>query len=252
MTASSEPRTPLAPSTEARGWKPQVSESPAAFRTARRHTQRAVQSRRRRVPLNEGRGVNPGDTKPMREGVVNGWHAQRRPRREPRRHWPGCACWTRRCASLNEGRGVNPGDTRARVRSGAGGVDAQRRPRRESRRHAMSSTQYDAGQSAQRRPRREPRRHALGSSSRRPPRPSLNEGRGVNPGDTDPDGHELIKGMVAQRRPRREPRRHTAAPGAGAARRSALNEGRGVNPGDTLSDRVAADLPVRRSTKAEA
>ena len=47
-------------------------------------------------PLNEGRGVNPGDT-----------------RRTP-------ACRAHPASSLNEGRGVNPGDTdRPMRRSGA-------------------------------------------------------------------------------------------------------------------------------------
>ena len=83
------------------------------------------------------------------------------------------------------------------------------------------------GWTAQRRPGREPRRH-----SHCPPRASagctaLNEGRGVNPGDTPT-------------RPRTRCRRT-----------GTLNEGRGVNPGDTLP---RAGVPVRddRSTKAGA
>ena len=41
-----------------------------------------------RTTLNEGRGVNPGDTRPARQAGPS-------------------------LATLNEGRGVNPGDTRA-------------------------------------------------------------------------------------------------------------------------------------------
>ncbi len=57
--------------------------------------------------------------------------------------------------------------------------------------------------------------------------PALNEGRGVNPGDTRPDGG-------AQGRP------------------GALNEGRGVNPGDTRRRVDPGAHRLERSTKAGA
>ena len=43
---------------------------------------------RRRCPLNEGRGANPGDTTPPTNPASTATHAQRRPGREPRRHQP--------------------------------------------------------------------------------------------------------------------------------------------------------------------
>ena len=231
----------------------------------------------RTATLNEGRGANPGDTRPA-SGTDEYLHrAQRRPGREPRRHVGGHAPRPLRedlrstkagartpatpahprpaataAAPLNEGRGANPGDT---------GEERERL------------------------------RHRLGA---------LNEGRGANPGDTSP--HTIQRGSIrcAQRRPGREPRRHRArapptsspstaqrrpgreprrhlevrpahARGAGrstkagartpatrtdrcrgGANRSTLNEGRGANPGDTLDT-----LPPRahgpfRSTKAGA
>ena len=90
-------------------------------------------------------------------------------------------------SSLNEGRGVNPGDTRnAPAAELVCDLRAQRRPGREPRRHAVPthSVFVPAVGDAQRRPGREPRRHAPAHAGcRRPARP-LNEGRGVNPGDT--------------------------------------------------------------------
>ena len=58
-------------------------------------------------------------------------------------------------------------------------------------------------------------------------RSALNEGRGLNPGDTCP---------IALCRQR-------AAP---------LNEGRGLNPGDTIAAEDLDELSLRRSTKAGA
>ena len=62
---------------------------------------------------------------------------------------------------------------------------------------------------------------------------SLNEGRGVNPGDTSAKSCPERRFDNAQRRPGREPRRHPRCRGAGAGAAWSLNEGRGVNPGDT-------------------
>ena len=111
--------------------------------------------------LNEGRGVNPGDTQ-VRYAVSDS-----------------------DTRSFNEGRGVNPGDiSDRRMRSQSSDTIAQRRPGREPRRHASSATMADASIIAQRRPGREPRRHPPESAGRARAPPPLNEGRGVNPGDT--------------------------------------------------------------------
>ena len=201
--------------------------------------------------------MDPGDTGMVGLVPVNAWIAQRRPGRGPRRHWS---------------RRSNP----------SGPCSAQRRPGRGPRRHAFTRSYAAACRSAQRRPGRGPRRHLrnlaqLQSEEPRstkagawtpatPPRvrcgPAtarpLNEGRGVDPGDTAPAANVNPVNMTrAQRRPGRGPRRHGRA-GAGddgASRRStkagawtpatlvkrqftwdrtgALNEGRGVDPGDT-------------------
>ena len=63
---------------------------------------------------------------------------------------------------------------------------------------------------------------------------SLNEGRGVNPGDTPVRRRVGTPSPYAQRRPGREPRRHATTTRRARSGTTALNEGRGVNPGDTL------------------
>ena len=209
--------------------------------------------------LNEGRGANPGDTRPP-------------PAAQPRQD------------ALNEGRGANPGDTRqvggweglhesrstkAGARTPATPIgreptrlprpSAQRRPGREPRRHSVSILSMSLAKYAQRRPGREPRRHS-------------------------PDGRFGRTRGIAQRRPGREPRRHVrrralrrrrvlrstkagartpatrAVPLAGGERQTrstkagartpatrsgmrsakaladSLNEGRGANPGDTAGN----------------
>ena len=64
----------------------------------------------RLLALNEGRGLNPGDTCTICEAENQPYIAQRRPGVEPRRHSPECG-QRRRPDTLNEGRGLNPGDT---------------------------------------------------------------------------------------------------------------------------------------------
>ena len=54
-------------------------------------------------PLNEGRGISPGDTSRDRASTT---YAQRRPGHQPRRH-----SRPRTGSTLNEGRGISPGDT---------------------------------------------------------------------------------------------------------------------------------------------
>ncbi len=145
------------------------------------------------------------------------------------------------------------------------GIPAQRRPGLQPRRHSNVARYeyYDHGR-AQRRPGHQPRRHvsldlrpiclaarstkAGASTPATPPRPrrgaqrlsALNEGRGINPGDTSgrcvsacrirgrstkagastpaTQGLRLLPSanfMTAQRRPGHQPRRHLAAEGAG-------------------------------------
>ena len=165
--------------------------------------------------LNEGRGANPGDTRPAVDRVLMLCFAQRRPGREPRRH------------------SIRVQGSRAYLRL------AQRRPGREPRRHSPSTAPGSLVVTAQRRPGREPRRHAVRpldaahalmlrstkAGARTPATPAagrlrqhvfgepLNEGRGANPGDT---------GVARRHRP---------------SARDALNEGRGANPGDTRPPR---------------
>ena len=174
--------------------------------------------------------------------------AQRRPGRSPRRHlrmaslsliWPDCYAQRRpgrsprrhaerasydpirvRLGPLNEGRGVHPGDTpacAARNREACSDDCAQRRPGRSPRRHPLVSSARrgtGAARHAQRRPGRSPRRHTPADCTERCSRgrSSLNEGRGVHPGDT------LLPDPPCRR-----------------SSRSSLNEGRGVHPGDTMA-----------------
>ena len=181
-------------------------------------------------PLNEGRGVNPGDTR-QRPRSPTGPAC---PLNEGRGVNPGDtstdSTFARRFTSLNEGRGVNPGDTGSHgvvpheyavlaLNEGRGVNPGDTPESTIVKRRAIT---------AQRRPGREPRRHGHRLAHARHGRGSLNEGRGVNPGDTPA-------------RPERLP------PPTGP-----LNEGRGVNPGDTPQlpiDRVRHDP---RSTKAGA
>ena len=197
--------------------------------------------------LNEGRDVNPGDTRtgiacrssfrtaqrrPGRESrrhdsfaqaVSFALHAQRRPGRESRRHLNSALDGSAPTTPLNEGRDVNPGDTSSRPTAGRRGT-----PLNEGRDvnpgDTWASSHVLDGVTAQRRPGRESRRHSSTFAQPAPNASSLNEGRDVNPGDTR--------------------KRCSSAPC-----RSTLNEGRDVNPGDT-SARLAAMRSSRRSTKA--
>ena len=93
---------------------------------------------------------------------LNTWHAQRRPGRQPRRHFPN------------------------RHLMSSGWHHAQRRPGRQPRRHPRSlKPPPPPRRLAQRRPGRQPRRHHHRPRTRPASQsPALNEGRGVNPGDT--------------------------------------------------------------------
>ena len=184
-------------------------------------------------PLNEGRSVNPGDTR-------------RSPAGSPRR------------AALNEGRSVNPGDTSMIEPKVVHVTDAQRRPERQPRRHLgltatpiapwMRSTKAGASTPATRRLVNPPgvldrRSTKAGASTPATPdgvRPDGRCGRrSTKAGASTPatplapaDLDELT--IDAQRRPERQPRRHLRTRPS-AAPRSPLNEGRSVNPGDTVA-----------------
>ena len=185
----------------------------------------------RHLTLNEGRGVNPGDTSndlALRR-VRDGFHAQRRPGREPRRHVRNahsCACSSpnaQRRPGREPRRHLDLSRTPSRRRP------AQRRPGREPRRHSDRSTGGSMVMSAQRRPGREPRRHSASIPLMMPSRSPR-----------------------AQRRPGREPRRHRRRTCAPTRAPRPLNEGRGVNPGDTVAGRVPPLGRRARSTKAGA
>ena len=203
---------------------------------------------RPRIPLNEGRSVNPGYT------CMNfGWHlrstrpqsAQRRPERQPRLHRRTPRCLPLVGARpLNEGRSVNPGYTSSRRlfdrrqrawwslnegRSVNPGYTRDFVPSATSREHRHRSTKAGASTPATPCTADPPPAGATGevrstkagastpatpelqtaASCHRTVRTSLNEGRSVNPGYT---------------RPRLFDACHRIGP---------LNEGRSVNPGYT-------------------
>ena len=135
--------------------------------------------------------------------------AQRRPGPKPRRHRQRFCLTALACATLNEGRGLNPGDTLLFGTIMSNKCPAQRRPGPKPRRHLQHlPTLCAAVKCAQRRPGPKPRRHLRKYCNYLNFLPSLNEGRGLNPGDTR--------------------HRHSAPTTA-----DSLNEGRGLNPGDT-------------------
>ena len=178
------------------------------------------------IPLNEGRGSHPGDTRPVVNQVIapalnegRGSHPGDTPgdgRLTSTSH--GDTIATR--LPLNEGRGSHPGDTRLdRGRWDAGGC-AQRRPGLPPRRHGESCT----GRRAQRRPGLPPRRHV----------PST-----CTPENSDP--------RTAQRRPGLPPRRHVASSSGALDVRHVRSTKAGAP--------TPATLPARsrqRSTKAGA
>ena len=164
----------------------------------RRHSVRrtSADSQRWVSSLNEGRGMNPGDTQDARQVPMT---RSRSTLNEGRGMNPGdtSTALVHACNStgspLNEGRGMNPGDTRRPTSPGPvlhHALPAQRRPRHEPRRHEPvvrpQVCRDPQSRGAQRRPRHEPRRHC---------------GRALR-------AH--CGTMFAQRRPRHEPRRHPA------------------------------------------
>ena len=195
--------------------------------------------------------MNPGDTRLDRGRHVDRTHAQRRP-------------------------GMNPGDTRAVPNGDTSVTFAQRRPRDEPRRHASSrQSSLPEAESAQRRPGDEPRRHPAAPARERSSPGTLNEGWGMNPGDTWTAGAISLKSWTLNEgrgmnpgdtrrhtgRSRGPVRRRSTRPGMNPATPSrrgpsraaspALNEGRGMNPGDTVNWMLPfVDGISSRSTKA--
>ena len=87
--------------------------------------------------------------------------------------------------------------------------------------------------SAQRRPGHKPRRHVVPPAGSGRSTETLNEGRGINPGDTCALCALCVELHAAQRRPGHKPRRHLVNYTERPLDYDALNEGRGINPGDT-------------------
>ena len=212
----------------------------------------------RRDPLNEGRGVHPGDTSRNPSSRAHASSAQRRPGRSPRRHRQHSRGRDTRLSRSTKAGAFTPA-TPATARATAWPRrSAQRRPGRSPRRHVADNVAITLQANAQRRPGRSPRRHAFHRRQRRPGR-SLNEGRGVHPGDTPTPAairrrftarstkagaftpatldRELVVVLAVDRSTKAgafTPATPPRAARAAATWRS-LNEGRGVHPGDTAN-----------------
>ena len=96
------------------------------------------------------------------------------------------------------------------------------------------------GADAQRRPGPRPRQHRR-SRSRARSQPTLNEGRGLDPGNTSGSGPTSAPVSSAQRRPGPRPRQHARLTRPPCPSRRPLNEGRGLDPGNTTSTAPSAD-----------
>ena len=168
-----------------------------------------------RPALNEGRGLNPGDTPGMTSRNRSGPKCRST---KAGASTPATLGHSVRDAPpappLNEGRGLNPGDTWGRSATRSRSLHALNEGRGLNPGDTNPPPTWSAVVSlsaiAQRRPGPQPRRHIKRTGSH-PNRctGSLNEGRGLNPGDTS---------TVAVH---------------GRCRSGSLNEGRGLNPGDT-------------------
>ena len=174
--------------------------------------------------LNEGRGINPGDTVTSAHALLRRDCAQRRPGHQPRRH---------RLALLRLRDGLQR-STKAGASTPATLVcpgvvippphPAQRRPGHQPRRHPLTCTRRWSGlRTAQRRPGHQPRRHIQAATTTPRGGAPLNEGRGINPGDTTASVTDVGVVTSAQRRPGHQPRRHWSVqllnPGARPAQR---------------------------------
>ena len=176
----------------------------------------------RRLPitsaLNEGRSVNPGDTRILVDGPLAGEAHLRSTKAgasTPATPLVDGPLASRSASALNEGRSVNPGDTPS-----AFGIrpfntcTAQRRPERQPRRHTYHARLGLEFSLAQRRPERQPRRHS------------------------NPDCSRSVIGL-AQRRPERQPRRHAMARGE-----IVVNRGRSTKAGASTPATPSRSLMV--------
>ncbi len=152
---------------------------------------------------------------------------------------------------------MNPGDTFETPRPPVLFPTAQRRPGREPRRHPGPRPRVCEPLPAQRRPGREPRRHHGRVSPTVARNVALNEGRGVNPGDTRQPKLKQVGRPAPLNEGRGVNPGDTGAEYPQWAHAASLNEGRGVNPGDTATpakyaetNRNCAVSWARRSFKA--
>ena len=159
---------------------------------------------------------------------------------------PATRCWNltpSRPHPLNEGRGLNPGDTRRVATIRYRSPSAQRRPGPQPRRHPGNDLRYGtlllrstkAGASTPATP--------ICRSPASATRLALNEGRGLNPGDTAPSGHRCSQTTSLNEGRGLNPGDTRRSP-ACRSRTAPLNEGRGLNPGDTVSAMQAVSCPV--------
>ena len=187
----------------------------------RRHPPARWRSGRRGVPLNEGRGINPGDT--GRESA-------------------GAGVW-RGFRSTKAGAST-PATHAARAGNSPAHMCAQRRPGHQPRRHTVDRVTVHETDNAQRRPGHQPRRHVQGDR-----RAAAVVERSTKAGASTPaTPAELPQRRTglkrAQRRPGHQPRRHAGTGRQARGSDAALNEGRGINPGDTPSH-TANSSPFR-------
>ena len=219
-----------------------------------------------RRPLNEGRGINPGDTvhrlprlsmppTSLNEGRMFHARTQERGRQGVIRSTKAGASTpatlspsTQRTLSR---RPLNPGDTCGKWADVKPSQDAQRRPGHQPRRHGVhrSSSALTASCDgfAQRRPGHQPRRHPTQkpTRSRTQPRRALHRGE---------SSHEEIRSTKAGASTPATRSSVNAGPCCLRTCGGALNEGRGINPGDTIKRHIRAIIVARttRSTKAGA
>ena len=206
--------------------------------------------------LNEGRGLDPGNTWCVWSRARMSLTAQRRPGPRPRQHTSECTLF-RVWLVAQRRPGPRPRQHASAASLSAAPKAAQRRPGPRPRQHASPSASTWAGAGAQRRPGPRPRQHVrlmlllvddllrstkAGASTpatpaHRPlrryvPRP-LNEGRGLDPGNTTGVSGTNPASRGAQRRPGPRPRQHARCSWCPTKTAPALNEGRGLDPGNT-------------------
>ena len=187
--------------------------------------------------LNEGRGINPGDTRRIRSSL-RAWQprstkagASTPATRESSRQRP-----SRTAHPLNEGRRINPGDThersrarrRADARSTKAGASTPATPRLPRARLLTTSKSLNEGRAstpatpanlmyhwstdgrAQRRPGHQPRRHSRSLAAREEARQRSTKAGASTPATPLFIFSECFATRDAQRRPGHQPRRHAA------------------------------------------